>query len=166
MPRRVSRCKLSFAVAMLRPFFHPIVALGVLAMVTLAAAEPPAITPDEPRTQIRAEILKGTKPGASIQDVLAFIRTRFKPKPGTAPPKVRNHPAVGPTAARSEKKGVQSIRLVIGHYEPNPALFLLPMPVVERTTTAVQWAFDKDGKLIEVFVDKDSELGDQKGPDD
>ena len=38
--------------------------------------------------------------------------------------------------------------------------------MIAETTTAVQWAFDKDGRLIEVFVDKDTELGDQKGPDD
>jgi hypothetical protein len=30
----------------------------------------------------------------------------------------------------------------------------------------VQRAFDNDDKFIEVFVDKDVELGDGKGPDD
>jgi hypothetical protein len=42
----------------------------------------------------------------------------------------------------------------------------MEVPLIAKTTTAVQWAFDQQGKLIEVFVDKDSELGDNKGPDD
>ena len=42
----------------------------------------------------------------------------------------------------------------------------MEVPMIAKTTTAVQWAFNKEGKLIEVFVDKDSEIGDQKGPDD
>ena len=128
--------------------------------------EPGKIEAREPRTQIRAEILKGTKFGSSPDDVLKFISKNFKPKKDTPAPRVRNHPAVGPTAEGSDKKGVQSIRLILGHYLARPALLMQQIPIVARTTTAVQWAFNKDGKLIEVFVDKDTELGDNKGPDD
>ena len=81
-------------------------------------------------------------------------------------PKVRNQPAIGPTAKNSDKTGVQSIRLVLGHYLTSPATLLLQVPIIAKTTTVVQWAFDKDGKLSEVFVNKDVELGDSKGPED
>ncbi len=120
----------------------------------------------EPRVQIRAEILKGTPFGSSPEDVLKFIAGHFQPRAGTPTPKLENHPAAGPTAQRSDKKGVRSIRLILGRYVGNPGLFFMDVPVIAKTTTAVQWAFDKQGKLIEVFVDKDSELGDGKGPDD
>ena len=98
--------------------------------------------------------------------MLKFINEHFKPKQDVPAPKPRNHPAAGPTAKGSDKKGVQSIRVVLGHYLTSPALLLLEIPMIAETTTAVQWAFSKEGKLIEVFVDKDSELGDEKGPND
>ncbi|MHA3771435.1 hypothetical protein ACXR0O_07855 [Verrucomicrobiota bacterium sgz303538] len=131
-----------------------------------AAPEQQAIDPSEPRAQIRVEILKRTQLGSSTEDVMKFIRQNFQPKKDAPMPTVVHHPATGPSAADSDKKGVQSIRLVLGHYFKSPALLLLPIPLVAETTTAVQWAFDRDGKLIEVFVDKDTELGDTKGPDE
>jgi hypothetical protein len=135
-------------------------------LVRAADPEPGKIEAGEPRVQIRAEILAGTKIGSSPDDVLKFISERFQPKKDTPAPKLRNHPAVGPTAKDSDKKGVRSIRLVLGHYVTSPAMFLMQVPMVAKTTTAVQWAFSSEGKLIEVFVDKDSELGDEKGPND
>lgn len=147
-----------------RPWLR-LVAWLVISPILAANPEPQKIEAREPRTQIRAEILEGTKLGSSPDDVLKFISKNFKPKKDTSVPKLRNHPAVGPTAKDSDKKGVQSIRLVLGHYFASPALLLMEVPIVAETTTAVQWAFNKDGKLIEVFVDKDTELGDNKGPD-
>jgi hypothetical protein len=144
---------------------HPwlgVVASLVISSVFAADPEPGKIEAREPR----AEILKETKIGSSADDVLKFINESFKPKKDMPTPKLRNHPAVGPTAKDSDKKGVQSIRIVLGHYFASPALLFLQVPMIAETTTAVQWAFDKDGKLIEVFVDKDTELGDQKGPND
>jgi hypothetical protein len=131
------------------------------------AADPPAevaIEAREPRAQIRAEVLRETKLGCSTGDVLKFIESHFKPKAGAVAPKVLEHPAVGPTAQASEKKGVRSIRLILGRYVPNAGLFFMDVPVIAKTTTVVQWAFDGEGRLIEVFVDKDTELGDAKSP--
>jgi hypothetical protein len=119
-----------------------------------------------PRAQIRLAILKGTSLGSTPTEVLQFIETNLKPKTDLPAPKLENHGAVGPTAKGSDKKGVGSIRVVLGAYQRNPGLVLLQIPLIVETTTAVQWAFDKDGKLIEVFVDKDTELGDRKSPDD
>lgn len=143
-----------------------VVAWLAISPVFAADPEPAKIEAREPRAQIRAEILKGTKLGSSPADVLKFINEHFKPKQDVPAPKLRNHPAVGPTAKGSDKKGVQSIRVVLGHYLTSPALLLLEIPMIAETTTAMQWAFSKEGKLIEVFVDKDSELGDEKGPND
>lgn len=140
--------------------------VACLAMSPMFAAdhEPGKIESREPRAQIRAEILKGTKLGSSPEDVLKYISRNFKPRKDTPAPKLLNHPAIGPTAKDSDKKGVQSIRLVLGHYFASPALLLLEIPLVGETTTSVQWAFNGEGKLIEVFVDKDTELGDTEGP--
>lgn len=146
-----------------------VLSAAVLLVTRLAQAaepEPGKIEAREPRTQIRAEILRETKIGSTPDDVLKFIGARFKPKPGVPAPKLLDRPAVGPTAQPSEKKGIRSIRLILGRYVANPGLLFMEIPVIAKTTTAVQWAFDKEGKLIEVFVDKDAELGDGKGPDD
>lgn len=138
-----------------------------LALSPVLAADPGSkIEAREPRAQIRAEILKQAKLGSNQENVLKFISQSFKPKKDTPLPKLVNHPAVGPTAKDSDKKGVQSIRLVLGQYFASPALLLLEIPMVAYTTTTVQWAFSKEGKLIEVFVDKDTELGDHKAPND
>jgi len=129
-------------------------------------AELSKIESREPRARIRAELLRETKIGSTAADVLRFVTKNFIPKDATTQPQILNHPAVGPTAKESEKRGVQSIRIVLGDYISRPALLLLDVPVISKTTTAVQWAFSKDGKLIEIFVDKDTEIGDRKGPDD
>jgi hypothetical protein len=154
--------------ATVRHVLAVLIAWLVIAPAFAAAADPaPAkIEAREPRVQIRMEILTVTKIGSSPEDVLQFIRTHFQPNEGAPMPKLKSHPAIGPTAKDSAKKGVRSIRLVLGQYLGNPAPFLLEIPLIAKTTTTVQWAFDKDGKLIEVFVDKDSELGDGKNPDD
>jgi hypothetical protein len=69
-------------------------------------------------------------------------------------PALEKHPATGPTAAASRKKGVQCIRLFLGDYLANPALLLLPVPFPAQRRVTAQWAFDKNGRLIEIFVDK------------
>jgi hypothetical protein len=148
------------------PVWLAIVTWFAVSSLFAADAGPARIEAAEPRVQIRMEVLKGTKLGATPADVLAYIGTHFQPSQGVPAPRLRNHSAVGPTAKESAKKGIQSIRLVLGQYLRNPATFLMEIPIVTKTTTTVQWAFDKEGKLIEVFVDKDSELGDQKGQDD
>lgn len=151
--------------AHIRPWLR-VVAWLAITPVFAADPAPGKIEAREPREQIRVEILKGTKIGSSPDDVLTFISKNFKPRKDAPAPKLSNQPAVGPTAKNSDRKGVRSIRLILGRYVASPALLLQEIPIVATTTTAVQWAFDKEGRLIEVFVDKDAEIGNQKGPDD
>jgi len=153
--------------ATLRPLSRWLALVAWLAISPLFAADPKPekVEAREPRAQIRAEILKGTKIGSSPEDVLTFISKNFKPRKDAPAPKLSNHPAVGPTAKGSDKKGVRSILLILGRYVGSPALLIQEIPIIATTTTAVQWAFDTEGRLIEVFVDKDTEIGNQKGPD-
>jgi hypothetical protein len=106
-----------------------VVAWLAISPVFAADPEPAKIEAREPRVQIRTEILKGTKLGSSPEDVLKFISKSFQPKKDTPAPKLTNHPAVGPTAQGSDKKGVRSIRLILGHYLTSPALLLLEVPL-------------------------------------
>lgn len=106
------------------------------------------------RVEIRAELLKYTPLGASVDDVLQFLNKRLKAGNG-AKLRIENHPAVGATAEASKKKGVQSIQLALGQYLTNPALLLLDAPLPLETNVSVQWAFNREGKLIEIFVDKE-----------
>lgn len=154
---------LSHLLRSLTPARGLVFACVVSSLAIGTAAEAP-IKPDEPRVQIRAEVLKATPPGVSPAAVLDYIRKTFERRDDAPAPQLASHPARGVAAEASGKAGVQSIRLVLGRYLRNPATFLMEIPIVTKTTTTVQWAFDKEGKLLEVFVDKDSELGDG-GPD-
>jgi hypothetical protein len=136
-------------------------ALLLIEVSSTCAANPAhvKIEPQEHRFAIRQAILKCTPLGTDTNTVLRFVVECFRPKHDATLPKLEQHPADGTTAEASAKKGVQRVRLVLGHYMTNPILLTLQVPMIVETTTSVQWAFDKNGKLIEVFVDKHVELG-------
>ena len=90
--------------ARIRPWLGVATWLAI-SSVFAADPEPAKIEAREPRAQIRTEILKETQIGSSPDDVLKFISKSFKPKKEMPAPKLRNHPAVGPTAKDSDKKG-------------------------------------------------------------
>lgn len=139
-------------------------------LVMMAACRPsspaPTVTPppiptlDTPRAKIRAELLKHTPPGASTGEVLRFIATAIPGKPGVPAPQLEPGPATGPAAAASVHPGVQHIRIVLGDYVPNPGLLLDPIPMEIENRVTAQWAFDADGHLLDIFVDKTTQLGD------
>lgn len=127
---------------------------------TPTAVPPPLPSLDEPRAQIRAEMLRHTPPGTSADEVLNFVTKALPPTPGTPPPALEHKPATGPSAGASGHAGMQRIRVVLGEYMPNPALLFQPVPLVIEERVTVQWAFDAQGRLLDVFVDKKAQLGD------
>jgi hypothetical protein len=141
----------------------------VLAMVMTACrpslpappAAPPAIpTLDTPRAKIRTELLKHTPPGTAAGEVLRFIATAIPGKPGMPAPQLEAGPATGLAAAASGHAGSQHIRIVLGDYVPNPGLLLGTVPLEIENRVTAQWAFDADGRLLDIFVDKTTQLGD------
>ena len=126
---------------------------------------PPAVTPppipslDTPRAKIRAELLKHTPPGTTADDVLRFLATALPPKPGAPEPKLEARPASGPAATASGHPGTQRINVDLGNYEPNPGLILQPIPLAIENRVTAQWAFDAQGRLLDIFVDKTTQLG-------
>jgi len=113
------------------------------------------IEPRDPRTQIRAQLLKYTPLGSSSKDVLAFIKNRLKPD-NADKVAIENKPADGQSAESSDKRGTKRIKLVLGPYLTSPGLILLDIPLPLRNTLTVQWAFDKNDKLVEIFLDRES----------
>jgi hypothetical protein len=126
------------------------------------ATPPPIPTLDTPRAKIRAELLQHTPPGTAAAEVLRFIATAIPGKPGMPAPQLEAGPATGPAAAAaSGHAGTQHIRIVLGDYVPNPGLLLGPIPLEIENRVTAQWAFDADGRLLDIFVDKTTQLGDQ-----
>jgi hypothetical protein len=120
---------------------------------------PPIPSLDTPRAKIRAELLKHTPPGTTAAEVLRFIATALPPKPGVPEPKLETRPASGPAATASGHPGVQRISVDLGNYVPNPSLLIQPIPLVIENRVTAQWAFDAEGRLLDIFVDKTTQLG-------
>jgi len=124
----------------------------------LRSEEPtPAVNVQDHRAQIRSALLHYTPPGSRPQDVLAFIKGRLL-HPDDAVPGLENHPAVGDAAEKAGTRGVKSIRLELGRYLAHVEIIFLTAPVMEEREVIAQWAFDRNDRLIEIFVDKKSAL--------
>ena len=132
-----------------------VVLLGILLQVNVLgfASDTGAvdIDPSESRALIRKEILSHTPRGSTIDQVRKFVKKQLLIE---GQPRLIDAPASGPSTKDSTEKGVKSIRILLGRYVTNPLLIVLPIPLPLETDVSVQWAFDKDGKLLNVFVDK------------
>ena len=130
------------------------VVLFGLFVAAIVRAEPPIDVKDH-RAEIREALLKYTPIGSTPQDVLKFISERLLHQDESLP-SVENHGVTGPSAKRSPKHGVKSIRLYLGHYLDHPETFFLSAPVLMQKEVTAQWAFDNRIALIEIFVDKEA----------
>jgi hypothetical protein len=124
----------------------------------------------EKRAEIRQHLLKYTPLGSSTGEVMTFIRARL-PNVDESALVVSEHPAEGPSAETSGKRGVRVIKLDLSDPRMNPFLsnFSAPMPdesgmaislfpfgiPVENTPPLfIQWAFDSQDHLLEIFLDR------------
>ena len=117
------------------------------------------IRPILSETTIRAHILKYTPLGSSRSNVLEFVRTRlervsdpYEHGPSSRPVlpgKAEHFDSFFGTRWQGpfEGVGVRSTMVSLGQYGFPP----IPMAV----NTYVDWAFDKDDRLIDVIVTKD-----------
>jgi hypothetical protein len=96
-----------------------------------------------------------------VADVLHFITTAIPGGPGQPAPLVEAGPATGAAAIASGHPGSQHIRITLGDYVPNPGLLIQPIPLEIENRVTAQWAFDAEGRLLDIFVDKTTQLGDQ-----
>lgn len=113
-----------------------------------------SIDPNAKRAEIRAQLLKYTPLGSDVKEVIVFIKTKLARGGGGAEPKVLNRGATGASAKTSDRKGVKVIKVNLGNYFESPALLTLDIPLPWRDSLIAQWAFDKDDRLIEIFLDR------------
>jgi len=127
----------------------------VVTMTTSSAQQVPPVLPDlhSHRADIRRALLHATPLGSSAKDVLRIIKKDLQ-KEGYPTPRLESHSVQTDAAANSPKCGVKSIDLHLGDYLYNPAVIFLSAPMLLQKEVTVDWAFDKDDRLIEIFVDK------------
>lgn len=125
----------------------------LLSTLAIRAQEATPPNPKDHRPEIRAALLKATPLGSTANQVIDFMRKSLLPA-AQRPPPVEEHPAQSEAAGDSAKKGVKSIHYMLGSYMDNPALLTLSAPLLLQREVTVDWAFDKDDRLVEIFVDK------------
>jgi hypothetical protein len=109
------------------------------------------------RAEIRQFLLRHTPIGSTMNDVLTFVNAELK-RSGAGPPKVENGPATGPVTKESPLRGVTHLRVFLGQYYDHPEVIFLTAPMLMQKEVTAQWAFDEHKKLIEIFVDKATEI--------
>ena len=126
----------------------------LLALTNLTAqAADPLFKMEESRERIREEILKSTPMGCAPEKVIEYLKKQTPEKTPTDP-RIEDHPATGSAVQKSGRQGVRSIRVVVGEYFASSALLLMDVPLPIKLQVVVQWAFDKENRLIEVSVEK------------
>ena len=109
------------------------------------------------RAEIRAALLRQTPLGSSTSEVVRFISKQLL-HTNAAPATLEDKPASGPAAEASKQRGVKSIRVYLGQYYDHPEIVFLSAPLVMQKEVSAQWAFDQHDRLIEIFVDKKTDV--------
>jgi len=132
--------------------------LCVVVVATMSASSAQQVPPVRPdlrshRADIRRALLQATPLGSSAENVLRIIKKDLQ-KEGDPTLRLENHSVQTEGAANSAKCGVKSIHLRLGDYIYNPAVIFLSAPMPLQKEVTADWAFNKDDRLIELFVDK------------
>ena len=127
----------------------------VLVASGAAAADtnPPRVIVDiyAPRVAIRAELLQQTPPGSSIEYVISFISNRLqRTRSGVA--KISVEPANIP----SQPRVASAIHVYLGQYYKHLGAVFLTAPMVVHEDVSARWLFDRDRRLIDIVVDKET----------
>lgn len=104
-----------------------------------------------PRAAIRAELLQQTPPGSSIEYVISFISNRLqRTRSGVA--KISVEPANIP----SQPRVASAIHVYLGQYYKHLGAVFLTAPMVVHEEVSARWLFDRDRRLIDIVVDKET----------
>jgi hypothetical protein len=141
--------------------------LAISAVVILVATISPAFGGEKEtkvavdlhahRAEIRQFLLRRTPIGSTVNDVLMFVTAELKGS-GAGSPKIHNGPATGPATKGSHLCGVTHLRVFLGQYYDHPEIVFLTAPMLMQKEVSAQWAFDGRKQLIEIFVDKATEV--------
>lgn len=121
----------------------------------LADTNPARITVDiyAPRAAIRAQLLKQTAPGSSIEQVISFISKRLQ-RSRSSVAQITVEPANIP----SQSRVAYAIHVYLGqHYKQLGAVFLTAPMVVHENVSAL-WLFDRHRRLIDIVVEKQTAI--------
>ncbi len=134
-------------------FIVALAAVGMLAGPLGAEDQPKTLELQQHRAEIRAALLKETPLGTNSRRVLSVILKRLGGDTEKLP-KLENHPSVGPEAEKVKERGAKSIQLLLGQYYDHPELVFLAEPMLSQREVTAQWAFDEHDRLIDIFIDK------------
>lgn len=128
--------------------------LMLLATATPIDAEQPRVVIDlhAPRAEIRTALLKSTPKGSSTDFVIAFISKQLQLVEHRSPV------AVQPVSDVSQPRATSRIRIRLGDYYKNLGAIFLSAPMVVHEEVHAQWWFDREGRLLEISVDKKGDV--------
>ena len=109
------------------------------------------------RAEIHQFLLRYTPIGSTASDVLKFAAAELS-RSGAGSPKIEKGPATGPATEGSHLCGVTHLRVFLGQYYDHPEIIFLTAPMLMQKEVSAQWAFDDHDRLIEIFVDKATEI--------
>jgi len=101
-----------------------------------------------PRAEIRAALLKQTPPGSRIESVMEFIAKRLEPRESGSAITVQ------PTQDASRPRVAKTMRVFLGQYYQHIGAVFLTAPMVVREQVSAEWLFDRQGRLIDVVVER------------
>ena len=102
-----------------------------------------------PRAEIRAALLKYTPTGSSIEYVVGFISKRLE-RSKSDPAAIRVQPARIPSQPLTAK----TIHVYLGQYYKHIGAVFLTAPMVVHEDVSASWLFDRNGRLMDIVVDK------------
>jgi hypothetical protein len=106
-----------------------------------------------PRAEIRAAFLQQTPSGSSIEYVVGFISKRLE-RSGSG----RATISVQPAGIPSQPLVAKTIHVYLGQYYKHLGALFLTAPMVVHENVSAQWLFDRNGRLIDVVVDKQARV--------
>jgi hypothetical protein len=133
-----------------------ILSFALLSIAQPASAETkqPTVIVDihAPSTDIRKRLLKHTPVGSSIGTVTDFISNQLEVTGSILDIRVQ------PTKAPSPSRGRKTIRVYLGQYYKRLGAFFLTAPMVVHEDVNAQWLFDRQGRLVDIVVDKQARV--------
>jgi hypothetical protein len=127
-------------------------ALLIVQILPAESKRPVIVDIHAPRAAIREILLKHTPVGSSMASVTGFISKRLETSGSISAIKVE------PAKASLPGRATKTIRVSLGQYYRRLGAVFLTAPMVVHENVSALWLFDRNGRLIDIVVDKQARV--------